>query len=251
MSENPRRANIFQVIKKSGESTIFDEMKLQTSIEGALTETGIEKNPIAAQLVDDVIKKIEEELSYRENISTLDIREAVEISLLERGLTSVVGKYHDFDNLDLEMNKGLDQIDTNQSEPEVTIAEIIDKKKFIPVEPGLTNSDTDESNEFLPDERSSITYKLNFSGVNGYLTVSLFDNGRPGEVLLHSIKTSDDVNLGIVNLFLTIINTSLKNKVSFDILISDIMLALADSESDNEMSVELLRHICEWLNDRF
>ena len=42
--------------------------------------------------------------------------------------------------------------------------------------------------ERLPDTRESITHKFNISGHEGYITVGLFEDGRPGEVFLKMAK---------------------------------------------------------------
>ncbi len=95
--------NIFQLTKNSGETVIFNENKLKVSIVAALRSAGIEDNPISNQLVDEVIKKLGEELNYRENITTLDVREAVEIAFLERGLTKAAQNYHDYNKKNKEI----------------------------------------------------------------------------------------------------------------------------------------------------
>lgn len=40
----------------------------------------------------------------------------------------------------------------------------------------------------LPDTRESITHKFNISGHEGYITVGLFEDRRPGEVFLKMAK---------------------------------------------------------------
>lgn len=46
----------------------------------------------------------------------------------------------------------------------------------------------------LPDTRASITHKFNISGHEGYITVGLFDNGRPGEMFLKMAKQGSTVS---------------------------------------------------------
>lgn len=40
----------------------------------------------------------------------------------------------------------------------------------------------------LPDTRHSVTHKFNISGHEGYVTVGLFDDGRPGELFIKMAK---------------------------------------------------------------
>ncbi len=90
------KKNIFNVTKRTGEIVLFEESKVRRSITIALNAAGVEDNPISNQLVDEVIKKLADELRYKDSISTLDIREAVEIAFLERGLTNAAQQYHDY-----------------------------------------------------------------------------------------------------------------------------------------------------------
>ena len=42
--------------------------------------------------------------------------------------------------------------------------------------------------ELLPGTRSSLTHKFAVTGFEGYLTVGLFDDGRPGEIFIKMSK---------------------------------------------------------------
>jgi len=41
---------------------------------------------------------------------------------------------------------------------------------------------------FMPATRKSLTHKFSISGHEGYLTVGLFDDGRPGEIFIKMSK---------------------------------------------------------------
>lgn len=251
---NGRRSNVFQIIKKSGDAVLFDEMKLQHSVEKALLTTGIEKHPIASQLVDDIIKKLEEELSYRENITTLDISEAVEISLLERGLTNVASTYHDFGDSDnsvissdssVSVNPAMSQLADLIAE-ETPLAESIGNKKPEVKKSKVIDSNTDKQE--LPDERSSFTYRFTLEDCNGYITVSLFEDGSPGEIVLYSVKSVENRNIDVVYLFLSVVNTSLQ----YGVPISDVVDEILSQElAGNDFSIKLISSICEWLHKKF
>lgn len=42
--------------------------------------------------------------------------------------------------------------------------------------------------QVLPDTRSSITHKFNINGHEGYLTIGLHSDGRPGEIFIKMAK---------------------------------------------------------------
>ncbi len=64
-------------------------------------------------------------------------------------------------------------------------------------QPLSTSSETDKAaarqvavprRERLPDTRKSVTHKFNVAGHEGYLTVGMFDDGRPGELFITMAK---------------------------------------------------------------
>ena len=40
----------------------------------------------------------------------------------------------------------------------------------------------------LPSTRESVTHKFSITGYEGYLTIGLFDDGRPGEIFIKMSK---------------------------------------------------------------
>ncbi len=54
--------------------------------------------------------------------------------------------------------------------------------------------------ERLPDTRRSITHKFNVSGHKGYITVGLYDDGRPGEIYIKVAKEGSTMS-GLLDSF--------------------------------------------------
>lgn len=74
-------------------------------------------------------------------------------------------------------------------------------RKVLPESADLPPMSDSELNELvapprrrLPDTRASLTHKFNVSGHEGYITVGLFDDGRPGEVFLKVAKQGSTVS---------------------------------------------------------
>jgi len=63
--------------------------------------------------------------------------------------------------------------------------------------------------ERLPDTRRSITHKFNVAGHEGYITVGLYEDGRPGEVFLTMAKEGSTIG-GLMDAFGTAISMSLQ-----------------------------------------
>jgi ribonucleoside-diphosphate reductase alpha chain len=70
----------------------------------------------------------------------------------------------------------------------------------------------------LPDERRSITHKFSVGGHEGYLTVGLYQDGRPGEIFIVMAKEGSTIS-GLMDSFATAISLSLQHGVPLDLLV--------------------------------
>ncbi|MDP1563336.1 MAG: vitamin B12-dependent ribonucleotide reductase [Pirellulaceae bacterium] len=73
--------------------------------------------------------------------------------------------------------------------------------------------------ERLPDTRHSLTHKFSISGHEGYLSVGLFPDGRPGEVFITMAKEGSTVG-GLMDSFGTAISLALQYGVPLDVLVN-------------------------------
>ncbi len=69
----------------------------------------------------------------------------------------------------------------------------------------------------LPDTRKSITHKFDISGHEGYLTVGLYDDGRPGEVFIKVAKQGSTVR-GLMDAVGVLTSLALQSGVSVETL---------------------------------
>jgi len=67
----------------------------------------------------------------------------------------------------------------------------------------------------MPQTRKAITHKFNIAGHEGYLTIGLYDDGRPGEVFLTMHKVGSTVN-GLVDAWATSISVNLQYGIPID-----------------------------------
>ncbi len=84
------------ILKRDGSSELFNLEKLKKSVSQALTAVGIKDNPISSKVAEEVIQKIRNDMATGGLPSTLAIREAVEVSLRERGLGPAADAYQDY-----------------------------------------------------------------------------------------------------------------------------------------------------------
>jgi len=75
-----------------------------------------------------------------------------------------------------------------------------------------------QKRERLPDTRSSMTHKFNVSGHEGYITVGLYPDGRPGELFITMAKEGSTIG-GLMGCFATAISMSLQYGVPLHVYV--------------------------------
>ena len=71
----------------------------------------------------------------------------------------------------------------------------------------------------LPDERQSITHKINIAGHEGYITVGLYEDGQPGEIFLRISKEGSTIS-GFADAFALAISYALQYGVPLQALVN-------------------------------
>jgi ribonucleoside-diphosphate reductase alpha chain len=70
----------------------------------------------------------------------------------------------------------------------------------------------------LPDERRAITHKFEIAGHEGYITVGLFEDGKPGEIFLVMAKEGSTIS-GFADAFAQAISYALQYGVPLEVLV--------------------------------
>jgi ribonucleoside-diphosphate reductase alpha chain len=73
--------------------------------------------------------------------------------------------------------------------------------------------------ERLPDTRRSITHKFNVAGHEGYITIGLYDDGRPGELFITMAKEGSTIG-GLMDCFGTAVSMSLQYGVPLEVYVN-------------------------------
>ena len=73
--------------------------------------------------------------------------------------------------------------------------------------------------ERLPDTRRSVTHKFSVSGHEGYLTVGLYDDGRPGELFVTMAKEGSTIG-GLMDCFGTAVSMSMQYGVPLEVYVN-------------------------------
>jgi ribonucleoside-diphosphate reductase alpha chain len=70
----------------------------------------------------------------------------------------------------------------------------------------------------LPDERRAITHKFSIAGHEGYITVGMYQDGKPGEIFLVMAKEGSTIS-GLMDAFATSISMALQYGVPLEALV--------------------------------
>ncbi len=109
--------------------------------------------------------------------------------------------------------------------------------------------------ERLPDTRQSVTHKFNVAGHEGYVTVGLYDDGRPGELFITMAKEGSTVG-GLMDSFGTAISLSLQYGVPLSELVNKFSHSRFEpmgftTNPDIRIAKSLVDYIFRWLGLKF
>jgi len=107
----------------------------------------------------------------------------------------------------------------------------------------------------LPDERQAVTHKFSIGGHEGYLTIGLYPNGRPGEMFISMAKEGSVVS-GLMDSFATSVSIMLQYGVPLKVLINKFCHARFEpsgftSNSQIPIAKSVMDYIFRWLDMKF
>ncbi len=109
--------------------------------------------------------------------------------------------------------------------------------------------------ERLPDTRQSITHKFNVAGHEGYITVGLFPDGRPGELFLTMAKEGSTIG-GLMDAFGTSVSMSLQYGVPLEDYVRKFSHMRFEPQGytknpDIRIAKSLIDYIFRWMGNTF
>jgi ribonucleoside-diphosphate reductase alpha chain len=107
----------------------------------------------------------------------------------------------------------------------------------------------------LPDERRAITHKFSVAGHEGYVTVGLYEDGKPGEIFLTMSKEGSTIS-GLMDAFATAVSLTLQYGVPLEALVdkfTHMRFEPAGFTKNPEipMAKSLVDYIFKWLASKF
>ncbi len=118
-----------------------------------------------------------------------------------------------------------------------------------------TNGALKTKRRYLPDERVAITHKFSIAGHDGYVTVGLYEDGKPGEIFIVMSKEGTVIS-GLLDAFATSISLALQYGVPLEDLVkkfSHMRFEPAGITSNPKIrfAQSILDYIFRWLALRF
>ena len=109
--------------------------------------------------------------------------------------------------------------------------------------------------ERLPDTRNSMTHKFNVSGHEGYITVGLYPDGRPGELFITMAKEGSTIG-GLMDCFGTALSMSLQYGVPLKVYIEKFSHTRFEPQGytknpDIPIAKSVVDYIFRWLGKTF
>ena len=109
--------------------------------------------------------------------------------------------------------------------------------------------------EHLPDTRQSVTHKFNVNGHEGYVTVGLYEDGRPGELFITMAKEGSTIG-GLMDSFGTAVSMSLQYGVPLEVLVNKFSHSRFEpmgytTNPDIRIAKSLVDYIFRWLGIKF
>ena len=109
--------------------------------------------------------------------------------------------------------------------------------------------------ERLPDTRPSITHKFSVSGHEGYITVGLYPDGRPGELFITMAKEGSTIG-GLMDCFGTAVSMSLQYGVPLEVYVNKFSHTRFEpmgftTNPDVRIAKSLVDYIFRWLGITF
>jgi ribonucleoside-diphosphate reductase alpha chain len=107
----------------------------------------------------------------------------------------------------------------------------------------------------LGDERRSITHKFDVGGHEGYITVGLYEDGKPGEIFLRMSKEGSTVS-GLMDSFATAISLTLQYGVPLEALVkkfTHMRFEPSGFTKNREIPIakSLVDYVFRWLGSKF
>lgn len=107
----------------------------------------------------------------------------------------------------------------------------------------------------LPRERSALTHRFNIAGYEGYITVGMYEDGRPGEVFISVAKEGSTIS-GLMDSISILTSVALQHCIPLKTLIDKMAFTRFEPSgiTNNEeipMAQSIVDYVFRWLDHKF
>jgi ribonucleoside-diphosphate reductase alpha chain len=107
----------------------------------------------------------------------------------------------------------------------------------------------------LPDERASVTHKFSVGGSEGYITVGMYEDGRPGEVFIKMSKEGSTLS-GVMDGLALTLSIGLQYGVPLKVLVDKLINTRFEpsgftANPEIRFATSVLDYVGRWLGGRF
>jgi ribonucleoside-diphosphate reductase alpha chain len=107
----------------------------------------------------------------------------------------------------------------------------------------------------LPNDRHAITHKFHVGGHDGYITVGMYEDGRPGEVFITMSKEGSAVS-GLMDCFATSVSLALQYGVPLEVLVDKFVHTRFEPSGFTKnpeipMAKSIMDYLFRWLTSKF
>ncbi|HYJ32615.1 MAG TPA: vitamin B12-dependent ribonucleotide reductase [Candidatus Binatia bacterium] len=107
----------------------------------------------------------------------------------------------------------------------------------------------------LPDERRSITHKFSVAGHDGYLTVGMYEDGKPGEIFIVMAKGGSTLS-GVMDSFATAVSLGLQHGVPLELYVNKFSHVRFEPHGftknpDIPIAKSIIDYLFRWLGIKF
>lgn len=229
--------SVKSVRRNDGRIEDFDVQKLERSVRDAFLATGLVDEREYARIqgvVQDTVHRLSSSFDGHTIPETQDIKETVGASLIDGDLFEVAKHY-----LTNDMNP--------RNEPTTSL-------QAIPLAKPVSKAVIARRRR-LPDERQSITHKFEIGAHTGYVTVGLYEDGKPGEIFISMSKEGSTL-AGLLDALATSVSIGLQYGVPLKTLVTKFSHVRFEPSGFTQnpnirMAKSVVDYIFRWLGTKF
>lgn len=231
-------ASVKSVRRSNGLTEDFNPATLEQSIQTAFERAGLQAEREHARIqgvMQNALQRLAQAFDGHTIPETQDVKEAVGAALIDGDLFDIAKEYL-----------------RTEARPKNTPAVSL---QALPTATKKTPSPIIARRRRLPDERQSVTHKFEIGSHTGYVTVGLYEDGKPGEIFITMSKEGSTL-AGLLDALATSVSIGLQYGVPLKTLVNKFSHVRFEPSGFTQnpnirMAKSVVDYIFRWLGQRF